>query len=266
MGLVYGLYAPNAPNLIAPEVFGNAGRETVAALRALDLRNRFRPDTILVASPHWISRGPFLVQASVRPKQIYDFGGFPRKLSEVRYAPPGDPELARILVEESKRRHLDVEATADWGLDHGAWATLMNLVPEADIPVVALSIAPLPAEEHLAWGEAIGAAAAKSEKRIAFVSTGSITHRLDMFDPSSSAPWPEGERIETEIVELILARRYDDLAKFDPEKWSTVAPEGNLRPLFIMAGALGSAFKPRRMLSERAFGSVTLTTIEFLPE
>ena len=266
MGIVYGLYAPNAPNLIAPEVFGNAGRETVAALRALDLRNRFRPDTILVASPHWISRGPFLVQASVRPKQIYDFGGFPRKLYEVRYAPPGDPDLARILVEEGKRRHLDVEATADWGLDHGAWATLMNLVPEADIPVVPLSIAPLPAEEHLAWGEAIGAAAAKSENRIAFVSTGSITHRLDMFDPSSSARWPEGDRIEKEIVDLVLARRYEDLANFDSEKWATVAPEGNLAPLFVMAGALGSGFRPHPVASEKAFGSVTLTTVEFLPE
>ena len=130
-----------------------------------------------------MSLGPFLVEASARPKQIYDFGGFPQKMYEVRYSPPGDPEVARGLVGEGRRRHVGVEPTADWGLDHGAWATLMNLVPDAGIPVVPLSISPLPAREHLVWGKAIGAAAAKSEKRIAFVSTGSITHRLDLFDP-----------------------------------------------------------------------------------
>ena len=266
MGLVYGVYAPNAPNLIAPEVFGDMGEATAKALRALDITDRIRPDAILVATPHWVSQGPFVVQASARPKQIYDFSGFPRKLYEVRYAPPGDPELARRIVDEGRRRHLDVASTEEWGLDHGAWATLVNLVPRADIPTVPLSIAPLPAEEHLAWGEAIGAAIAKSEKRIALVSTGSITHRLDRFDPSSSAPWPEAERIEKEIVDLILSRQYKDLANFDPVRWAIVAPEGDLAPLFILAGALGSAFNPRLVLTEQAFGSVSLTTIEFLRE
>lgn len=265
MGLVYGLYAPNAPNLIAPEVFGNVGAVTANALRTLDVPTRVMPHTILVASPHWVSRGPFLVQGSARPKQIYDFGGFPRKLYEVTYAPPGDPDLARAIVEEGKRRRVEVEPTADWGLDHGAWATLMNLVPDARIPILPFSITALPPKEHLVWGKAIGAAVAKLEKRVAFVSTGSITHRLDMFDPSRSAPWPEAERIEKEIVDLILARRYEDLANFDREKWATVAPEGNLAPLFMMAGALGSAWKPRLVLTEQAFGSVSLTTIEFLP-
>ena len=266
MGLVYGVYAPNAPNLIAPEVFGNMGEATAKALRALDIPNRIRPDVILAATPHWVSRGPFLVQASARPKQIYDFSGFPRKLYEVRYAPPGDPELARRLVAEGRRRHIDVITTEEWGLDHGAWATLVNLFPRADIPTVPLSMTPLPAEEHLAWGEAIGAAVAASGKRIAFVSTGSITHRLDRFDPSSSEPWPEAERIEEEIVDLILSRQYKDLANFDPVRWAIVAPEGDLAPLFILAGALGSAFNPRLVLTEQAFGSVSLTTIEFLRE
>ncbi len=265
MSLVYGLYAPNAPNLIDPEVFGGAGEPTVQALRALDIPNRVRPDAILVSSPHWQSRDRFRVQARTRPRQIYDFSGFPRELYEVRYVPPGDPDLARAIVAEGQRRHLPVEATEEWGLDHGACATLLHVAPDAKVPVVPLSIAGLPPEEHLTWGEAIGAAVETSSRRIAFVSTGSITHRLDHMDLSSREHWPEAARVEEEIVELILARKYEDLANFDPEKWALVAPEGDLGPLFIMAGALGSKFRPRLVHTEQNFGAVSLTTMEFLP-
>ncbi len=266
MSLVYGLYAPNAPNLIAPEVFDGLGSETVKALRGLDITERIRPDAILVASPHWVTPGGFRVQASVRPRQIYDFSGFPRKLSDVRYNPPGDPDLAARIADEGRRRSIRVEATSEWGLDHGAWATLTNVVPDATIPVVPLSISRLPATEHMAWGEAIGAAVERLDRRIAFVSTGSITHRLDLFDPSSRERWPEAERIEKEIVDLVLARRYEELANFDPEKWSIVAPEGDLGPFFIMAGALGKRFRPKLVLTEQVWGSVGLTTIDFVPE
>jgi 4,5-DOPA dioxygenase extradiol len=261
--IAYGLYAPNAPNLIEPEVFGGAGRETVRAMRALDVEDRIKPDVILVSSPHWISRGGLLAQASARPRCIHDFSGFPPTLYQVRYDAPGDPDLARSLVEEGRRRHLDAAATTEWGLDHGAWATLLHVAPSQRIPVVPLSIAPLPAEEHMAWGEAIAAAVAKSGKRVAFVSTGSIVHRLDLIDMAAPKPWPEGEAIEKEIVDAILARRYEDLASFDPEKWATVAPEGDLAPLFTMVGALGPSFEPKLVSNEHVFGSVGLTVVEF---
>ena len=262
---VYGLYAPNAPNLIEPEVFGGAGRETVRVMRSLDMERRRTPDVILVSSPHWISDNGFLAQASARPRCIHDFSGFPPALYEVRYDAPGDPDLARALVEEGRRRHLAVDTTTDWGLDHGAWATLLHVAPSRKIPVVPLSIAPLPAEEHMAWGEAIAAAVAKSEKRVAFVSTGSIVHRLDWIDMSSKASWPEGERIEKAIVDTILSRKYEALAGFDPEQWAAVAPEGDLAPLFTMVGALGPTFKPKLVSNEQVFGSVGLTVIEFEP-
>ncbi len=264
MPLVYGLYAPNAPNLIDPDVVGGVGRETVAALEALDVPQRIHPDAILVATPHWLSRG-FQVQASARPRQIYDFGGFPRTLYEVRYAPPGSPELATRLVEEGKRRHIPVEATSDHGLDHGAWAPLLHIAPGARIPVVPLSITGLPPEEHLAWGEAIGAALAKTDQRVAFVSTGSITHRLDRFAMSETEAWPEGVRIEKEMVDLILAKDFEALAHFDPDKWATVAPEGDLAPFFEMVGALGSAFTPRLVHTGQAFGAAGMSTLEFTP-
>lgn len=265
MPLVYGLYAPNAPNLIDPEVFGGVGQETVAALRALQVPDRVRPDVIVVASPHWMTP-TFYVQGSPRPRQLYDFGGFPRKLYAVKYEPPGDPGLARSLVDEGKRRHLDVELTSEHGLDHGAWAPLLHIAPGATTPTVPLSVTYLPPEEHKAWGEAIGHAAAAAPRRIAFVSTGSITHRLDRFTMAESDEWPEGARIENEIVDLILAKRYDGLARFDRTKWETVAPEGDLAPLFVMLGALGASFTPRLVHTGQAFGAAGMSVLEFLPE
>ncbi len=264
MPIVYGLYVPNAPNLIDPEAFGGVGKETVDALASLDVVPRIRPDTLLVATPHWMTR-TFQVQASSRPRQIYDFSGFPRRLYDMRYEPPGDPELARLLVAEGQRRGISVEATSDHGLDHGAWAPLLHVAPGATIPVVPLSITPLPPEEHRAWGEAIGAALAKTRKRVAFVSTGSITHRLDRFAMSESDVWPEGAAIEKEIVDLLLAKRYDEVAGFDPEKWQTVAPEGDLGPLFEMLGAMGPSFAPRLVHTGQAFGAAGMSTLEFVP-
>lgn len=264
MPLVYGLYAPNAPNLIDPEVFGGVGRETAAALEALDVPHRIRPDAIIVATPHWMTRD-FQVQASARPRQVFDFSGFPRRLYDVRYAPPGDPELAALVVEEGRRRHLSVAATSDHGLDHGAWAPLLHIAPGAGIPVVPLSITFLPPEEHLAWGEAIGAALATTDKRVAFVSTGSITHRLDRFAMSEEGEWPEGVRIEKEIVDRMLSKDYGAVANFDPDKWATVAPEGNLAPFFEMVGALGAAFTPRLVHTGQAFGAAGMSTLEFTP-
>ncbi len=265
MPLVYGLYAPNAPNLIDPEVFDGVGRDTVAALRGLQVPNRIRPETIVVSTPHWAT-STFYVQESERPRQIFDFSGFPRSLYDVRYEPPGDPALARAMVEEGKRSHLDVELTTDHGLDHGAWAPLMNIAPGAKLPVVPISITYLPPEDHLVWGEAIGRALAASKKRVAFVATGSITHRLDRFAVGEFEAWPLGQRIEKEIVDLILAKRYDDLVHFDRQKWETVAPEGDLAPLFTLVGALGPRFGSRLVHTGQAFGAAGMSTLEFLPE
>jgi 4,5-DOPA dioxygenase extradiol len=246
-------------------VFGGAGRDTVDALRALNVPGRIRPDAILVGTPHWMTP-VFYAQGSTRPRQIYDFSGFPRKLYEVRYEPPGDPDLAQLIVAEGKLRHLDVEVTTEHGLDHGAWAPLLSVAPDARIPVVPLSVTYLPPDDHMVWGGAIGAALATTKKRVAFVATGSITHRLDRFAVSDAEEWPEGARIEQEIVDLLLAKKYGAVAHFDREKWETVAPEGDLAPLFMMLGALGPEFSPRLVHTGQAFGAAGMSTVEFLPE
>lgn len=264
-GIVYGLFVPNAPNLIDPDSFGGIGRTTVAALRALELVPRVRPEVLLVSSPHFVSRGTLLAQASPRPRCLHDFGGMPRSLDEVSYTPPGEPRLASMLVEEGQKAGLPVATTTEWGLDHGAWAPLMHLAPAADVPVVPLSIADLPPQQHIAWGRAIRAAVARAERRAVFVATGSITHRLDLARFEESATWSEGELLESEMVDLIVAGHAEELSRYDRAKWATAAPEGELLPLFTLLGAIGGTYRSREAASGQAFGAAGLTILEFVP-
>jgi len=261
----WGVYAPNAPTLIDPKVLGLGGQETLERLNALNLEVGVRPDLILVISPHWVTSEGFQVQSSARPRFIEDFSGFPREMYGHLYAPPGDPEFARRLAEEGVRAGLQVAATEDWGLDHGAWTVLRPLAPSARIPVVALSISRAAPDRHLSWGRAVGRAVARSGRRVAIVSTGLLMHNFGRirFD-SSGPPWSEGMAIERELLELMMQGDPARVAQFDRRKWREVSPEGDLGPYFILAGALGSAFRPRLVSHERAFNGVGMPVVEFL--
>jgi 4,5-DOPA dioxygenase extradiol len=266
MPVVYGAYLPNAPFLISPEAFGGTGADAARDIRSLQLRERFQPEVIVVASPHWVAPSGFLVNVSPHPRQIYDFSGFPAELNRVRYEPPGDPTLGRALVEEGRRRSIPVTGTTEWGLDHGAWAPLMRLLPGASLPTLPLSIGTAPASGHLAWGAAMRKALQREPRRVAFIGTGSITHAFGRFRSDATETWSEGAGIEREIVSLVERGRYEDLLRFDRAKWNKIEPEGGLGPLFMLLGALGPTFRARLVSTYQVLGAFGLSTLEFTPE
>lgn len=132
-----------------------------------------RPRNVLAISAHWFTQGTF-VTGNEKPETLYDFGGFPDELSRITYPAPGDPELAARLV-----KLLGEEETAvrtDWGFDHGTWTVLRYLLPEADIPVVQLSVdlGALP-EQHLEIGRRL---ADLREEGTLILASGNIVHNL----------------------------------------------------------------------------------------
>src|SRR5512145_1102802 len=96
-----------------------------------------QPEAILCISAHWETRGT-RVTAMESPKTIHDFGGFPEELYKIQYPAPGSPELASEIREIIKIPK--IESDFQWGLDHGTWSLLRNIYPEANIPVVQLSL------------------------------------------------------------------------------------------------------------------------------
>ena len=144
-----------------------------------------RPRAILSVSAHWYTRGSF-VTANATPPTIHDFGGFPKPLYEVRYGAPGDPALAARVIELLAPDL--VQPSTDWGLDHGTWSVLVHMYPQADIPVVQLSIdGTQPAAVHYALGQRL---AKLRDEGILVLGSGGIVHNLARVDWANASPPP----------------------------------------------------------------------------
>lgn len=136
-----------------------------------------KPNAILCISAHWFTNGT-KVTAMQLPKTIHDFGGFPKELFEVQYPAKGSPELA--LETKNLLTPTLIELDEKWGLDHGAWSVIKHLYPNADIPVIQLSIdytkAPL---YHFELAQKLSAL---RNKGILIIGSGNIVHNLGLVD------------------------------------------------------------------------------------
>ena len=136
-----------------------------------------KADAIICISAHWETRGTY-VTAMEHPKTIHDFGGFPRELYEVQYPAPGSPQLAQEII-DSLRNH-SPEPDYRWGLDHGAWTVLKHLYPDADIPVVQVSLdRNLTPQEHYNLAKELSVF---REQNILIIGSGNMVHNLRLLD------------------------------------------------------------------------------------
>jgi 4,5-DOPA dioxygenase extradiol len=171
-----------------------------------------RPKAILSISAHWFVPGTG-VTLSTAPRTIHDFGGFPRELYQVQYPAPGDPDLA-IRVQKLL---LPLPVTLDnsWGLDHGTWSVLRHVYPDADVPVVQLSIDETqPASFHFEIGRKL---APLRDDGVLIVGSGNLVHNLHAYAWGRHMPDPYdwAVRFETEAKQMMLAGEYRPLIEYE---------------------------------------------------
>ncbi|UCP12411.1 dioxygenase [Pseudomonas sp. MM213] len=149
-----------------------------------------KPRAIVIVSAHWESN-ELLVSGNPQPETWHDFGGFPKALFEVQYPAPGDPQLAVEVVELLKRSDLPARIDSKRPFDHGVWVPLSLMYPQADIPVVQVS---LPTRGGPELQTRVGhALSSLREHGVLLIGSGSITHNLRELDwhagPESVEPW-----------------------------------------------------------------------------
>jgi 4,5-DOPA dioxygenase extradiol len=203
-----------------------------------------RPTAILMISAHWTTRVPLLT-GSAQPETIHDFGGFPEALYRLRYPAPGDPELAQHIKQQLTAAGIATGIDAQRGLDHGAWAPLRTLFPEADIPVLQLSVQPERcARHHFALGSAL---AALPGQNILIIASGHMTHNLREYmqgggdHPAAAAQnfrdWTHAQLMSNANEALL------DWLHAAPGAASAHPTPEHFLPLFVALGAAGAQRK-----------------------
>jgi 4,5-DOPA dioxygenase extradiol len=134
-----------------------------------------RPKAVLCVSAHWETRGTF-VTAMEKPQTIHDFGGFPKALFDVQYPAPGSPELAKKTKEILTQGEVGLDDK--WGLDHGCWSVIKHLYPEADVPVIQLSLDYYKSPQY--HYDLARELAPLRHKGVLIVGSGNIVHNLGM--------------------------------------------------------------------------------------
>ncbi len=196
-----------------------------------------RPKAILSISAHWFVPGTGIT-VSTSPRTIHDFGGFPRELYQVQYPAPGDPDLARRV--QKMLSPLQVELDDSWGLDHGTWSVLTHVYPEADVPVVQLSIDEgQPGVFHFEVGKKL---APLREEGILIVGSGNLVHNLHAYAWGRHMPDPYdwAVRFETEAKQRMLAGEYKSLINYErlgAEARLAVPTPDHYLPMLYVLGA-----------------------------
>lgn len=217
-----------------------------------------KPKAILCISAHWETRGVF-VTGSERPETIHDFNGFPRALFEVRYPAPGSPELAHRIADllDTIRVHVDPNR----GLDHGAWAVLQPMFPEADIPVVQLSLSVLqPGAWH--YDLAKGLAPLRDEE-VLIVASGNIVHNLRMFRFNDPVTYDWAQRFDEDVAEHIATGHHEGLLGYETLGTDALlaipTPEHYLPLLYVLA--LQREDDPVEFFNEQVISSISMRSV-----
>ena len=222
------------------------------------------PAAVLVVSAHWLSRGT-QITAMDFPKTIHDFGGFPQELFNVQYPAPGSPTLAKETASILKSAR--VEMDHDWGLDHGAWTVVRHMYPEANIPVLQLSIDYRKGPQyHYDLAKELFAL---RKKGILIIGSGNMVHNLSMvawsrLNEQYGYDW--AIEMNEKFKELITSGSHDKLINYESlgkhARLAIPTPEHYL-PLVYTLALKGDKDEIGFFNDKPVAGSLTMTSVKF---
>ena len=257
-----------------PSLFLSHGAPNLALhnSQAKDFLEKFgrelgKPKAILIATAHFETRTPCLT-ADVQPETIYDFRGFEPELYQMTYKAPGSPALAAQAANLLSRAGMPAQTVNGRGYDHGTWVPLTLMYPDADVPVVQVSVQPQGgAAHHVALGRAL---APLREQGILIIGSGTTTHNLQEFFrggykvDSATPAWV------TEFADWVHAKAeagaVDDVAHYRtlaPHAAQNHPSEEHFLPLPFAMGAGGAGAKGRRVHSSHQYGVLMMDAYAF---
>ncbi|HVB48564.1 MAG TPA: class III extradiol ring-cleavage dioxygenase [Burkholderiales bacterium] len=223
-----------------------------------------RPRALLVASAHWETDLPLLT-GTAKPETIHDFFGFPEPLYRIRYAAPGAPALAARALALLEQAGFSAAIDPGRGLDHGAWSPLLYMYPEADVPVVQLSLQrAFGARHHYRVGQALEPLRAEG---VLVIGSGHMTHNLrEWRGARDAAPASYVREFQDWVHARLEARELEALLEYRvraPHAARAHPTEEHFLPLYVALGAAGANATPRRLYGAIESGVLAMDAYRF---
>jgi aromatic ring-opening dioxygenase catalytic subunit (LigB family) len=245
------------------EQYGNAYAQLEASLADMRRQVGERPRAVLVVTAHW-EADAFTLSSNTAPGMIYDYGGFPPHTYQIRYPTPGDPALAARAAGLLEAAGLPSALDPERGFDHGTFSMLASVYPEADMPVVQLSIRRgYDPATHLAAGRAL---APLRGEGVLIVGSGLSFHNLRQFGPAGAlASHAFDAWLQHVLLELSPGDRERELLAWDTAPYARMAHprEDHLVPLWVALGAAESEPAACVYHEEAFFGSLAVSSFRF---
>ncbi|RYZ70911.1 MAG: 4,5-DOPA dioxygenase extradiol [Lysobacteraceae bacterium] len=218
-----------------------------------------RPRAILMVSAHWYVNAT-AVTAMARPRTIHDFFGFPQALFDIQYPAPGLPELVEEISDAVQPEYVGADHEG-WGLDHGTWSVLVHAFPQADVPVVQLSInAARPAEYHLELGARLDVL---RDRGVLVMGSGNVVHNLRAMDRhAEDAGFDWARRFSGKAIEIAGSSPDRATSLVGDADFAMAAPTPeHFLPFLYIAGLGAQARTPLEVLVDGyAYGSLSMTS------
>ena len=221
-----------------------------------------KPRAVLIVSGHW-EAPQFRVMANAKPAMVYDYHGFPAHTYSVRYEAPGAPDVARRVQELGQYAGVAVELDGQQGFDHGTFAPMVVIYPDADVPVLQLSLKTgYDPAQHLAIGRAL---APLRDEGVLIIGSGLSYHNLRLMGPSAQVPSAQFDHWLQQAVTVPGAQRSAQLVEWQQAPSARVShpSEDHLIPLMVAVGAAEDEPATQIYHETNFFGGVTVSSYRF---